>query len=139
MLKATMGKEIVVRRTNEIGVLADIAKIVAEKGLSILAMSAWVEGSMGVIHLVVDDTLRAMDALRLHKYDPKEMSVVMMDVPHKPGMLKLIAEKLKTAGIDLHHLYASAPINQPECGIVFSSSDNQRALVVLNQEQLAYV
>lgn len=139
MLKATLGKEIVVRRTNEIGALADIAKILAEKGLSILAVSAWVEGAMGVFHLVVDDGLRAMDALRAHKYDPREMSVVIMDVPHKPGMLKLIAEKLKAEGIDLHHLYASAQINQPECGIVFSSSDNQRAMVVLNQEQHAYV
>ncbi|HNF59807.1 MAG TPA: hypothetical protein PLN89_09550, partial [Elusimicrobiota bacterium] len=62
MLKATLGKEIVVRRTNEIGALADIAKTVAEKGIGILAVSGWVEGSEGVFRLLVDDALRAGDA-----------------------------------------------------------------------------
>jgi hypothetical protein len=132
VLKATLGKEIVVRRTNEIGALADIAKTVAEKGIGILAVSGWVEGSEGVFRLLVDDALRAGDALRAKHYAPRESSVVIVELPHKPGLLKMMTEKLRDARIDLHHLYASAPSRAAECLVVFSSSDNQRAMVELN-------
>ena len=133
MLKAILGKEIVIKRLNEIGVLADIAKTVAEKGVSILAVSAWVEGRDGVIRLMVDDELRAADALRAKKHDVREGLVVVVEVPHKPGMLKHLTEILKNAQIDIHHLYASAASDQAKCVVVFSSSDNQKAVVALNQ------
>lgn len=132
MLKATLGKEIVIKRLNEIGVLADIAKTVAEKGVSILAVSAWVEGQNGIFRLMVDDELRAADALRAKKLEVREGSVVVVEVPHKPGMLKHMTEKLRDAKIDIHHLYGSAALEQTKCVVVFSSSDNQKAVIVLN-------
>lgn len=133
MLKAILSKEIVIKRLNEIGVLAEIAKTVAEKGVSILAVSAWVEGQNGVFRLMVDDALRAAEALRGKKLDVRENTVVVVDVPHTPGMFKLLTEKLRDANIDLHHLYASAASDQAKCTVVFSSSDNQKAVVLLNQ------
>jgi hypothetical protein len=133
MIKATLGKEIVIKRLNEIGALADIVKIVAERGVSILAVSAWVEGPDGVFRFLVDDELRAADALRAKNYNVREGQVVLAEVPHKPGMLRLLTEKMKGAGIDLHHLYASAALDQSKCLVVFSSADNQKAMVVLNQ------
>jgi hypothetical protein len=133
MLTATLAKEIVIKRLNEIGVIADIAKTVAEKGVSILAVSAWVEGRDGVIRLTVDDELRAADALRAKNIEVREGTVVMVQVPHKPGMLKHMTEMLRDAHIDIHHLYASAASDQTKCVVVFSSSDNQKAVVVLNQ------
>ena len=133
MLTATLGKELVIRRLNEIGALAEIAKTVAEKGVSIIAVCAWVEGSTGVIRLLIDDALRAADALRAKTYEVRESPVVMVEVPHKPGMLKFMTEKLKEAGIDIHHLYASAASDQAKCVVVFSCSDNQKAVVALNQ------
>ena len=134
MLKAELGKEILVTVVNDIGVLADITKAVAEKGISILAASCWVEGEKGIIHLVTDDNLRAGDALRKKKLDVKEMKVVLAELPHKPGMLKHLAETLSAAQIDIHHLYASADVNAPKCLLVFSSSDNDRAMVEINRK-----
>lgn len=133
MLKATLGKELLIKRLNEIGGLADVVKTVAEKGLTILAVCAWVEGRDGVFRLLVDDALRASDALRAKNIEVRETHVVVVEVPHKPGMLKLLTEKLREAAIDLHHLYASAATDQAKCVVVFSRSDNQRAVVVLNQ------
>lgn len=133
MLKAELGKEIVVKVLNDIGVLADIAKVVAEKGISLAAVSCWVEGADGVIHLVTDDNLRASDALRKHGYDVAERKVVVAELPHKPGLLKQLAEKLKVAKIDIHHLYASAHSADARCLAVLSTSDNDRAVVVINK------
>ena len=98
MLKARLAKEIVVKVHNEIGLLAQITRLIAEKGLDLRAAAAWVEGTNGIIHLVTNDNLRAMDALRAKSYQPKESDVVLTEMPHKPGLLRHLTEKLAQAG-----------------------------------------
>ncbi len=133
MLSIRPGKEIVLRIQNEIGILAQLTKVLTEKGLNILAAAAWVEGSTGVIHLVTDDNLRASDALKARDYAPREVEVVMAEVAHKPGMLRHIADRLAEEQIDLHHLYASATTDADRTLVVFASANNDRAIVLLNQ------
>ena len=133
MLKAELGKEIVIKVINDIGILADITRVVADMGISLLAVTCWVEGANGIIHLVTDDNLRATDALRKHHYESREAKVVLAELPHKPGMLKILAEKLKAAKIDIHHLYATTHSSDAKCLTVLSTSDNDRAVVTLNK------
>lgn len=133
MLKARQGKEIILRTANEIGALAAFSKIVAERGVNILAMSAWVEDAEAVIRLVTDDTLRTMDVLRDNGYDPQERDVVLLDAAHKPGILRHLTETLSKENIDLSHLFASATLDQDTCLVVLNSSDNERAIVLLNR------
>jgi hypothetical protein len=133
MLRARTAKEVVVRVRNDIGVLATLTKLLAEKGINLLAANGWVEGADAVVRLLTDDTLRAVDALRAKSFHPREVDVVMVETPHKPGMLRHVTERLATAGIDLHHLYASATPDQERCLIVFGSANNDRAIVVLNE------
>jgi hypothetical protein len=132
MLKARQGQEVVVRTGNKIAELARFAKLVAERGLNILAMSLWVEEAEVVIRLVTDDTLRTVDVLRDNGYNPQERNVVLVDAAHKPGILRHVTEMLARENIDLSHLFASATIDQEVCLIVLNSSDNQSALALLN-------
>jgi hypothetical protein len=132
MLKARLGKEVVLRIENEVGVLDQIAKTVAEKGVDIVATSSWVEGPLAVIHLVTDDNLRITDALRAQNYDPRESDVVMTEVPHKPGMLRHVTERLARGSVDLHHLYATTTPGQGESLVVMATANNDRAVVLLN-------
>ena len=132
MLNTKPAKEVVVRLTNAIGTLDDIAKTVADKGINILAVSAWVEGDQAVIRLVTDDSVRVMDALRAHKYDAHEKEVLVTEPSHKPGMLHHITDKLRQAEIDMHHLYATASATQGQCLVVFATANNDRAMLLLN-------
>lgn len=134
MPKTTMGKEIIVKTVSEAGILLEISRTIAEKGISILALSGWTEGDYAIIHLVTDDNLRAVDALRRRKFDVREEKVVITEVSHKPGMLRYMAEKLFEENLDVNHIYASAPSSQDKCLIVFSSADNDRAVVVLSRQ-----
>ncbi len=133
MLKARQGKEIVLRVPDKIGALAAFSKIVAERGVNILAMSAWVEGAEAVIRLVTDDTLRTVDVLRENGYEPEERSVVLVDAAHKPGILRNLTDTLAEENIDLSHLFASATLDQDISLVVLNSSDNDRAIVLLNR------
>ncbi|MCA9102224.1 MAG: hypothetical protein KDA63_13770 [Planctomycetales bacterium] len=132
MLKARQGKEVVVRMANQIGGLAKFSKHVAERGVNVLAMNAWVEGEEAVVRLVTDDTLRTMDVLNENGFEPQERSVVLVDAAHRPGILRHLTDTLARENIDLTHLYASATIEQDDCLVVLNSSDNDRAMVVLN-------
>ena len=132
MYKARQGKELVLRTANDIDALAKMSKIIAERGMNILAMSCWQEGAEAVIRLVTDDMLRTTDVLRENGYETDEKDVVLVDADHKPGILRHITDMLSKNGLALSHLFASATINQDECLVVLNSSDNERAIVLLN-------
>ncbi len=132
MLKARLGKEVVLRVENEVGVLDQIARTVAEKGVDLQAVSAWVEGPLAVIHLVTDDSRRVADALRSKNYDPQESDIVLTEVPHKPGMLRHVTERLARGSVDVHHLYASTVSAQGESLVALATANNDRAVVLLN-------
>jgi hypothetical protein len=132
MLKTRPAKEVVVRTPNEIGTLDRIARTVADKGVNILAVSAWVEGAQAVIRLVTEDSVRVLDALKAQGHDVRQADVLVTDAPHKPGMLHRLTERLAQAEIDIHHLYATASAAQGECLLVFGTANNDRAMVLLN-------
>jgi hypothetical protein len=131
MLNARIGKEVVVRVHNEIGVVAQMTRLIADKGINILAVNGWVEGQDAVVRFVTSDNLRVMDALRERKYNPNEKDVVLTEAGHKAGMLRHITDTLAREGIDLHHVYASASPQQDKCLIVFACANNDRAVVLL--------
>lgn len=132
MLKTRRAKEVTVRMLNEIGALDRLAKGIADKGINILAACAWVEGSQAVIRLLTDESVRVLDALKAQDYDARETDVLVSELPHKPGMLHRVARRLAQDDIDIHHLYATAPGGEEACMVVFSTANNDRALVLLN-------
>jgi len=132
MLTTKPAKEVIVRVPNAIGTLNEIAKTIANKGVNVLAVSASVEGAQAVIRLVTDDSVRVLDALRVHKYDARDGDVLVTEPSDKPGMLHRITEKLAQAEIDIHHLYATASSAQDHCLLVFATANNDRAMVLLN-------
>lgn len=132
MLKTRPAKETVIRMLNEIGSLDQLAKTIADKGVNILAVCAWVEGKDAVIRLVTDDPVRVMDAVRARKYEARTADVLVSEVPHKPGMLHRISETLLQDRIDIHHLYATAAEKDGHSLVVFGTANNDRAMVLLN-------
>jgi hypothetical protein len=127
------GKEVVVRMTNRPGILSEIAKLVSEKGLNVLALNGAVCAEACVIRLMTDDNLRANDVLAENNYAPREEGVIVMELVHKPGMLKRAAETLAKAGIDIRHIYATAAQQDDKCLVVLHSTNDDHALVLLKQ------
>jgi hypothetical protein len=131
MFNAKQGQGIVIRTTNKIGALADFSKVVARKGVRILAMSAWVEEEEAVIRFICEDLPRTMAVLRDSGYDPQERDVVLVEAAHQPGILLELADILAANNIDITHLFASA-VHKNECLAVLNSSDNEQVVRLLN-------
>lgn len=130
MIKARMTKEAIVRMSNRMGVLAQVTRSLADKGLNLEAVIATVEGADAVIRMVTSDHQRTVDALREQRLEVQEARVVAAEVEHRPGLLREITEKLARQHIDLSYLYGTAAGDK--CLIIFSSTNNDWAVKVLN-------
>ncbi len=109
------GKEVVVRMKNRTGILAEIAKLVSERGANVLALNAAVCGEDCIVRLMTDDNLRAKDVLDARGFAPQEESVVVLELAHRPGMLRRMADTVAKSGIDIRHIYATAGEEDENC------------------------
>jgi len=137
MFHARQGKEIVVSTENRPGVLFDLAKLLSERGIGVLAVIGAVTNGDCLIRLVTDDHLRATDALTEKGYEPTDQNVILLELPHKPGMLKRVAEVLAREEIDIHYTYASALEADQHCLMVLHTENDEHALPRLSQMQHA--
>jgi hypothetical protein len=133
MIDVTQGKEVVLATDNKAGLLFDISKLVAERGISILGLIGAVSGGECLIRLVTDDTLRTIDALIDKGYEAHEEAAILLEVSHKPGMLKRVTEALASENIDIHYVYATALYEYERCLLVLHTDNDEHALPTLKQ------
>lgn len=133
MLKsANITKAILVTVANEIGVLADMAKILADHGINIEAIKGYADEGQAKIMLVTEDNLRAMDALKKSGYkSASENEMIMLELENKPGALRNVTDKLSREGIDIKFIYGTTPSAECPAKLILSTSDNEKALVAM--------
>lgn len=131
VLAVTQGQEVVVRTKNDIGILFELSTLVAKRGVNILAVSGAVCGEDCLIRMITDDNQKTMDALAETKFAPEEESTVLVEVSHRPGMLKQVTKTLAEAGIDIRHVYAAAAREQEKCLLVLHCANDEDAFARL--------
>jgi hypothetical protein len=134
-LTVERGQEIVVRRKNDVGVLFEISTLLSDRDVNILGVSAGVCGEDCLIRLITDDHHKAQEVLAANGFSPEEENVVLVELPHRPGMLKQVTKMLAQEGIDIWHVYAAADREQDQCLLVLHSSNDEVALARLVEIQ----
>jgi len=133
MREATIGKELVVDTENRVGVLASIAGALSDQGINILALAVMVQGDRAELHLVPDAPSYALGALRKAEFTVEEREVVLAELPHRAGFLRRITEVLVRQGLDIRYLYASAFEAGHSSLVVFSCTNNGKAVTLLRE------
>ena len=130
-----MAKEIVVVTENKIGILADIAKKLAEIGINIEAIAGHnLPDNIATLMLITSDNARALDALKTTGHKPvKESEVILMELENKVGALKEVTEKLAANKIDIRYIYATTCSSNCPSRLVFATADNAKAVTVLKK------
>ncbi len=129
-----LAKEISVTIVNKIGILADISEIIANHGINIEAVAGMAIDNKATLMILTSDNLRAIEALKQKGYKSAvENEVVVVELENKPGALKNVAKKLAAETIDIKHIYGSACVGECPSKIVLSTSDNDKAVVVLKR------
>ena len=89
------------------GVLATLARTLADARVNISALSADTRAGRGKIHFVVNNPGQAKRALRRAKYRAAEETAFVVRMRNKPGALARIAARLAKAGVNIKSVYAT--------------------------------
>lgn len=129
----SLGEEIIVTAKNKVGLLADIATMLANQGVNVEAASGYEIGDTARLRLVTNANLGIVAELREKKYKAvKEAEVVLVEISNKPGVLKVVTTELGKNKIDIKCLYVtSSSAGSSSSRMVLSTSDNEKAMALL--------
>ena len=131
MLDAQLRREIVLTTEDRTGVLAEIGRLLGEMGISLLSIALDTGDGTAVIRLLTTSQSYAFDALRDAGFCVDERDVVVVELPHHPGFLCRISDALARKEVSLIDLHATVSEEGSTGVVVFSCSDNGRAVQML--------
>src|SRR3989454_12163782 len=99
--------QLVLNLESKPGVLAKLARTLADAGVNMTALCAPETASRGKIRLLVGDPARAKEALKTAKYRFSEEQAVTVLLENRPGTFAAIAEKLGQARINIKCVYVT--------------------------------
>jgi hypothetical protein len=89
------------------GVLAQLARTLADARVNIISLSAESAAGRGKIRVIVNDPVQAKRALRRGKYRFSEEPAFVVRLRNKPGSLARVAGKLAKARVNIKSAYAT--------------------------------
>jgi hypothetical protein len=137
MIKNIMiGEEITITTRNKVGILADVAMLLANKGINIDAILGYEAGITGKVFLITNANIVIINELKKKKYKMvKETEVLLVDLENKPGALKVVATEMKENGIDIKYTYITpcTCATKGSSRMILQTSDNEKAMALLSK------
>jgi hypothetical protein len=125
--------QITVFLENQPGIMADVCKVVSDRGINILAFTVFGSVDHGVLRIIVDKTENAIAALAEKSYLAIESNVIEVPISNSPGTLHKISTLLSKHGINIEYGYGSTSMPNEGERFFLQASDNLRALKTLEE------
>ena len=123
---------IIIMANNEVGVIADIAKVLADVGINLETINTETAGDKGAIVLTVDDTDHALSVLNQAGYKAVSDDALVLRLRDAPGALAAVADSLKQAGVNIRSMH----ILNRQAGyamIALTTDDRARAQAAIDE------
>jgi hypothetical protein len=121
--------------SNRVGRLASVARCLRDAAISIRAMSLADAPDFGIFRLIVEDSDRAVRALKSNGFVVDLHDVVAVEIPDRPGGLAVVLDQLATSSLNVEYMYAfltqSAPGGKGRALVFFRFEDTDAALAAL--------
>ncbi len=130
-------KQISIFVENKPGRLSSVTKILKENGIDIKALSIADTKDFGILRLIVNDTDKAVSALKDADCTVTQTDVIAIGVEDKPGGLYDIMNLLYQNGIGVEYMYAF--VSKPTENIAYvilRVEDNEKTISVLNENNI---
>ena len=129
-----LGEELAISTKNKVGLLADMADMLAKHRINIEAVCAYETGKTAIVLLITSANLLIAGELRKKKYKSlKENEVIIVDLENKPGAVRTITKKLSSGKIDIKHLYVTSSFDSVSSRLIMRTSDNEAAIAALSK------
>ena len=110
-------KQISVIIDNAPGTLERICGAIRDAGINIVGFAAWGESDHGIVRIVCDRPLKALDLLEEAGMIALSHDVLEIPRENRPGMLHEVASTLARAAININYAYGSTP--EAENGMMY--------------------
>ena len=88
-----------------VGLIADVARALADAAVNIESLDTERTGEQGIITLTTDDTDLALHALKEAEFRAVTDDSLIFRLPDQPGSLARVAERFKEAGVNIRSLH----------------------------------
>ncbi|WP_020676242.1 ACT domain-containing protein [Geopsychrobacter electrodiphilus] len=124
---------------NKSGRLAEVAEILANAGINIRALSLADTSDFGILRLIVDNPVKALEMLRDNSFTVSKTEVVGIEVPNQPGGLALILSILDKSQINVEYMYAFGERPGGNAIIIFRFDNIDEAISVLKNNGILVI
>jgi hypothetical protein len=129
-------KQISVPIENSHDRLYEITKALAGKGITPRALTLVDKGNYGELRILVSDVSTVRQVLMQKGIPGRIDEVVALEIENHPGRLSQIIQELMAAEINIRYSYAYAGGKLGKNVMIFSFSDNDKAIQVLTKKQI---
>ncbi len=133
MARATLTQELYCEVKDEAGLLGRITSAMALEGVYIVHLSADSIDGKGILHLITKDNQKAKKAIGYFIPKISERDVVIVEFENKVGTLAPVAKLLGQNNISINQVFGTSGDGFKIVG-VFSTSDNAKAMDLINQD-----
>jgi hypothetical protein len=124
---------------NKAGRLAEVARILAETGVNIRALSLADTSDFGILRLIVNDNNKAKEVLKQHGFTVGKTDVVAVEVEDRPGGLHRILDVLFKASVNVEYMYAFVQQSGSNAVIIFRFDNLDEAVRILKENGLRVI
>jgi len=118
---------------NKPGVLAQVARALAEEKVNIVAMTLVDSQEHGVLRLVVEQPQAARATLTRLNLPMTETEVLRLELPNAPGALAHVATLLGQNHININYAYCTGGAPGGKATGIFKVADQPKAIKILEQ------
>jgi len=120
-------KQITVSIDNRPGALAQIAQVLADAKVNVVALLGSTAGTQGSAQFVVDQVGKAIKALDKAGMSYTERTLEQFELTNKPGALAEVAGKLAKKGINIDSAYATMPKGAKKAVLLVAASQQSNS------------
>ena len=124
-------KQISVFLENKSGRLADVTRILGDKGINISALSIADTTDFGILRLIVNNPEEALEELKSNGFAVSCTDVVAIGVSDRPGGIAQVLEIFDRESIGIEYMYAFVGKNGSEAFVIIRLENPQKALELL--------
>ena len=96
---------IIVMAKDEVGVIADITRTLADEGINLVSINTESSGEEGAVILITDQYEHALYILNQSGFKAVGDDALVLRLPDEPGALAGVADRLKRAGVNIQSMH----------------------------------
>ncbi len=130
-------KEFTIQMEDRPGTLGKFCRVLADRGVNILAFQSFPTEGKSLVRLVVDNPTTTKTLLNNQNLAYNEAEVVQVKLPHRPGELARAASQLGEANININYAYCGVEPGTNLPLLFFGVAEAGRAVKILDQAAAA--